>query len=65
MPQFNAMMAPNGMMLVWSGLLLRVENEAQLAAILGHELGHYLERHSVEQLRAAKDRAVLAPAGRA
>jgi predicted Zn-dependent protease len=53
-------MAPNGMMLVWSGLLLRVENEAQLAAILGHELGHYLERHTVEQLRNAKDKAVLA-----
>ena len=58
--EFNATMAPNGMMLVWSGLLLRVENEAQLAAIMGHELGHYLERHQVEQLRAAKDRAVLA-----
>jgi predicted Zn-dependent protease len=60
MPAFNATMAPNGMMMVWSGLLLRVENEAQLAAVMGHELGHYLERHTVEQLRAAKDRAVLA-----
>jgi beta-barrel assembly-enhancing protease len=59
MPRFNAMMAPNGMMVVWSGLLLRVENEAQLAAILGHELGHYLERHQVEQLRSAKAHAVL------
>lgn len=59
-PQFNAMMAPNGMMLVWSGLLLRVENEAQLVAVLGHELGHYLERHQVEQLRAARDHAMLA-----
>jgi Zn-dependent protease with chaperone function len=60
MPHFNATMAPNGMMLVWSGLLLRVENEAQLVAVLGHEMGHYLERHGLEQLRAAKDRAVLA-----
>lgn len=59
-PQFNAMMAPNGMMMVWSGLLLRVENEAQLAAILGHEMGHYLERHQVEQLRAAENHALLA-----
>lgn len=58
-PLFNAMMAPNGMMIVWSGLLLRMENEAQLAAVLGHELGHYLERHTVEQLRAQKDYAVL------
>jgi predicted Zn-dependent protease len=58
-PHFNAMMAPNGMMIVWSGLLLRADNEAQLAAVLGHELGHYLERHTVEQLRAQKDAAVL------
>jgi len=59
-PEFNASMAPNGMMLVWSGLLLRVENEAQLAAIIGHEMGHFLERHQLEQLRDAKDKAVLA-----
>jgi beta-barrel assembly-enhancing protease len=59
-PRFNASMAPNGLMQVWSGLLLRVENEAQLAAILGHEMGHYLERHQLEQLRDAKDKAVLA-----
>lgn len=59
-PLFNANMAPNGMMQVWSGLLLRVENEAQLAAVLGHELGHYLERHSLERLRDAKNRAAFA-----
>ncbi|WP_332815575.1 M48 family metallopeptidase [Ramlibacter sp.] len=56
-PVFNATMAPNGMMQIWTGLLLRVENEAQLAAVLGHEIGHYLERHQLELLRAAKDRA--------
>jgi predicted Zn-dependent protease len=47
-------MAPNGMMQVWTGLMLRMENEAQLAAILGHEIGHYLERHTLERLRDAK-----------
>jgi predicted Zn-dependent protease len=55
-PLFNASMAPNGMMHVWTGLLLRVENEAQLAAILGHEIGHYLMRHSVERLRDVRSR---------
>jgi len=60
MPHFNAVMAPNGMMLVWSGLLLRAENEAQVAAVVGHELGHYLERHQLEQLRAARGHAMLA-----
>ncbi len=58
-PWFNASMAPNGMMQVWSGLLLRVENEAQLAAVLGHELGHYLARHSVDNLRDAKTRGAF------
>jgi predicted Zn-dependent protease len=59
-PQFNASMAPNGMLTVWSGLLLRVENEAQLAAVLGHELGHYLERHTLERMRDVKGKAGLA-----
>lgn len=58
-PYFNASMAPNGMMQVWSGLLLRVDNEAQLAAVLGHEIGHYLARHSVERLRDVKSRSAF------
>ena len=59
-PFFNASMAPNGMMQVWSGLLLRADNEAQLAAVLGHEIGHYLARHSLESLRDAKSRSAFA-----
>lgn len=58
-PLFNANMAPNGMMQVWTGLLLRVENEAQLAAVIGHEVGHYLARHSVERLRDVKSRSAF------
>ncbi len=60
MPMFNASMAPNGMMQIWTGLLLRVENEAQLAAVLGHEIAHYLERHTLERLRDLKSRAAFA-----
>ncbi len=59
-PVFNANMAPNGMMQVWTGLMLRIENEAQLAAVLGHEIGHYLERHSLERLRDIKSRSAFA-----
>ena len=59
-PFFNASMAPNGMMQVWTGLLLRVENEAQLAAVLGHEIGHYLARHSIERLRQARSNMAAA-----
>jgi hypothetical protein len=58
-PFFNASMAPNGMMQVWSGLLLRMENEAQLAAVIGHEIGHFLQRHSLERLRDIKARAAF------
>lgn len=55
-PQFNATMAPNGMMEVWTGLLLRMENEAQLAAVLAHEYTHFEERHSVRLFRNVKDK---------
>jgi beta-barrel assembly-enhancing protease len=54
-PHFNATMSPNGMMVVWTGLLLRVRNEAQLAAVLGHEIGHYLRRHSIQRFRRIRD----------
>ncbi len=56
-PYFNASMAPNGAMQVYTGLLLRVENEAQLAFVLGHETGHYVGRHSLEQWRKIKNTA--------
>jgi beta-barrel assembly-enhancing protease len=46
-PMFNANMMPNGTMRVYSGLLLRVRNEAELATVLGHEFGHYETRHTL------------------
>ena len=58
-PLFNANMAPNGMMQVWTGLMLRVDNEAQLAAVIGHEIGHYLARHTLEHLRDVKSRSAF------
>jgi len=58
-PYFNAFMAPNGMMVVWTGLLLRVGNEAQLAAVIGHEAGHYIRRHSLKAWLDAKARTDL------
>lgn len=56
-PHFNASMAPNGSMQIWTGLLLRVHNEAQLAAVIGHEVAHYLRRHSLQQMRNTIDTA--------
>lgn len=54
-PFFNATMAPNGVMQIWSGLLLRMQSEAELAAVLGHEIGHYLRRHSLNRFRNARN----------
>lgn len=57
-PAFNATMYPNGAMTVWSGLLLRVRNEAELGAVLGHEFGHFELRHTLaafKQRRSASD----------
>jgi len=53
-PFFNASMTPNGTMRVHSGLLLRVRNEAELGAILGHEFGHFERRHSLERFKAQR-----------
>ncbi|MEO5375676.1 MAG: M48 family metalloprotease [Alphaproteobacteria bacterium] len=50
-PEFNASMASNGMMQVHTGFLLWCANESQVAAVLGHELGHYLRRHSINRRR--------------
>ncbi len=38
-PDFNAMMFPTGFAVVFSGLLLRMRNEAQLAGVIAHEIG--------------------------
>ena len=50
-PQFNAAMAPNGMMHVYTGLLLRMRSEAELAAVLAHEFAHFERQHSLMQFR--------------
>jgi predicted Zn-dependent protease len=55
-PFMNASMAPNGMMQVWTGLLLRVRDEAQLAAVLGHEFGHFEHRDTLRQFRDLKSK---------
>lgn len=54
-PEFNASMAPNGMMLVWTGALLRARDEAEIGFVLGHEAGHFRAQHSIRQWRRIKD----------
>lgn len=55
-PNFNASMSPNGTMIIHTGFLLRARNEAQLAAVVGHEISHYLRRHSAQRAKDMVDK---------
>jgi predicted Zn-dependent protease len=46
----NAFALPGGPVFITRALLGRLENEAQLAGVLGHEVGHVVARHSAEQI---------------
>ena len=53
-PVVNAFALPGGYIYVTRGLLTHVENEAQLATVLGHEIGHVAARHSSQQARRSQ-----------
>ena len=55
-PNLNAFAFPNGVIYIHSGILARMDNEAQLAALLAHEMAHCTQRHSFRALRSIKDR---------
>ena len=46
-PAVNAVSSPGGYVLVTRGLLNAVQNEAQLAGVLAHEIAHVTERHAL------------------
>jgi predicted Zn-dependent protease len=50
----NAFAIPGGFIYVTRGLLTHMDNEAQLASVLGHEIGHVTARHSVQQISKAQ-----------
>lgn len=47
----NAFALPGGFIAITRGLLVNMDNEAQLAAILGHEIGHVTARHAVQGIQ--------------
>jgi len=49
-PAVNAFALPGGYIYVTRGLLAHLNSEAELAAVLGHEIGHVTARHSVNQI---------------
>lgn len=55
----NAFAAPGGFVFITSGMLKQLESEAQLAAILAHEIVHVVEQHHLEAVRAGATRNAL------
>ncbi len=51
--EINAFTIPGGSVFVTTELLKYLNNEAELAAVLGHEIAHNDEKHAVESLRRA------------
>ncbi len=49
----NAFALPGGQIFITRALLNRLESEGQLAGVLGHEIGHVIQRHSAEHMARA------------
>jgi|CXWL01.1.fsa_nt_gi predicted Zn-dependent protease len=70
-PLLNAFAYPNGVIYVHTGILAKMENEAQLATLLGHEMTHAIHRHAIKGQRSMKNttavvagvQTLLAPLG--
>jgi len=58
-PHLNAFVFPDGAIYVNTGMLARIENEAQLATILAHEMAHVLRRHALKTFRALKNKEAV------
>lgn len=60
----NAFATMGGYVYINTGLMLAAENEAELASVVGHEIGHIVGRHGVENMRqTAISQGVLSVAG--
>lgn len=59
----NAFAAPAGYIFVTRGLLKQIRNEAELAAVLGHELAHVSQKHILDVIQRSKRLAGVTEAG--
>ena len=60
----NAFATMGGYVYINTGLMKRAENEAELASVIGHEIGHIVGRHAIKQMREkAISQGVLSAAG--
>lgn len=59
----NAFATPGGYIFVTRGLLDQIRNEAELAAVLGHEISHVSQKHILNIIQRSKQLAGVAEAG--
>jgi predicted Zn-dependent protease len=52
-PEINAFALPGGYIYITRGIMSYLNSEAELAGVLGHEIGHVTARHGVQQMSAA------------
>ena len=57
--EVNAFSLPGGWVYVFTGLLEKLDNTAQLAGVLGHEIGHVVARHAMKRLEMAYGIGIL------
>ena len=51
--QVNAFALPGGYLYFYTGLLKKMDNEAQMAAVISHEISHVVARHGMKRLQTA------------
>lgn len=56
----NALSGPGGYVMVTTGLLKKITNEAQLAGVLAHEIAHVVYKHSLIKYRDGKHKQCIA-----
>lgn len=58
-PSVNAFALPGGFIYITTGIMAYLNSEAELAGVLGHEIGHVTARHGVKQQSAGMASAIL------
>ena len=62
-PAINAFAVPGGFVVVFTGLILAAENEAELASVLAHEIAHVTQRHIPRMIAEAQRSSMATMAG--
>ncbi len=60
----NAFAMPGGTVIISHGLLKRLQNESELAGVLGHEIAHVVQKHQLKAIQSGAGADALATVGK-